>query len=121
MNNSGEKRFFGSYSKSMGFKPNNNHSVFLKHFKSIYQSSSPTNPEDLGLLFPEKISESDNNFLCTMPIDEEILATINQISSTRPPGPDCFIGLFYKQYSDIVKEDLNAAIKNFFVNGHLLR
>lgn len=73
-------------------------SMILEHFQNIYQSSNPSFPSDLENLFPSKISELDNELLCSIPLEEEILSTIKQISSSKFPGPDDFTGFFYKHY-----------------------
>ncbi|KAG6693248.1 hypothetical protein I3842_10G159900, partial [Carya illinoinensis] len=75
----------------------------------IYQSSHPIFPIEPENPFPKKISTEDNASLCKVPSDEEILATIKQIPSSKSPSPDGFT------------EDLRRVIKHFFVNGHFLQ
>lgn len=58
------------------FNPRSIQSMFLDHFKTIFQSSFPPSPEDLENLFPDKITESDNTILSEIPFDDEILSTI---------------------------------------------
>lgn len=47
--------------------------------------------------------------------EEEVLATIRDIASEKAPGPDGFIGLFFKTCWLIIKQDLMAAF-DFFYN-----
>ena len=49
--------------------------------------------------------------------EEEIQAAVKELKSDKAPGPDGFIGLFYKSCWGIIKEDLKAAI-NFFYAQH---
>jgi len=49
--------------------------------------------------------------------EEEIHAVVKELKSDKAPGPDGFIGIFYKSCWGIIKEDLKAAI-NFFYAHH---
>lgn len=52
--------------------------LFLEDFQAIYQSSGSIVPNDLDELFPIKISNLDNELLCCIPDEEEILSTLEQ-------------------------------------------
>lgn len=95
--------------------------MFLDHFKTNFQSSFPPIPKDLDNLFPDKITESGNTLLYEIPSDHGMHSTIKQIPLSKSPSLDGFKCFFYKQYLHIVKDDLNAAIKSFFIFGHLLK
>jgi hypothetical protein len=45
---------------------------------------------------------------------EEIGAIIKEMPSEKAPGPDGFIGLFYKKCWPVIKEDLTQAISSFY-------
>ena len=49
--------------------------------------------------------------------EAELLSTVQDIASDKAPGPDGFIGVFYKASWDTIKLDLLAAA-NFFFNCH---
>jgi len=49
--------------------------------------------------------------------EEEIHAVVKELKSDKAPGPDGFIGIFYKSCWGIIKEDQKAAI-NFFYAQH---
>jgi hypothetical protein len=52
------------------------------------------------------------------PFDEEELHyTINDMHSEKAPGPDGYIGLFFKSCWEIIKEDLMEAINAFYCLG----
>lgn len=93
----------------------------FQHFKKIFTTTSPDLSGSLEALFPEKISDAQNEILCKIPTDEEILNTLKQTPSSKAPEPDGFTGLFYKTYWEIVKPDLIATIINFFTQGKLLK
>ena len=42
---------------------------------------------------------------------------MQEIAPDKAPGPDGFIGVFYKISWDVIKEDILAAV-NFFYNMH---
>ena len=48
---------------------------------------------------------------------EEVFSVVHDIASDKAPGPDGFIGAFFKASWQIIKHDLMAAI-NFFYNQH---
>lgn len=85
--------------------------MFLDHFQNIYKSSEPSESMDFDDLFPHKITTIDNEFLCRIPDDEEIVSTLKQIPSSKAPRPDGFTELFYKFYWEVVKEDCIKVIK----------
>ena len=49
--------------------------------------------------------------------EEEIFAVIQDLKFDKAPGPDGYIGVFYKTCWPIIKEDLKAAV-NFFFGHH---
>ena len=46
--------------------------------------------------------------------EEEVTAVVQQLASEKAPGPDGFIGIFYKTCWEIIKGDVLAAINYFF-------
>lgn len=84
--------------------------MFLNHFQTIYQSSNPHVLEELDNLFSNKIPNLENNFLCTIPFEDEIISTFKQILSSKSPGLDGFTDFFYKHYWEIVKIVVIATI-----------
>lgn len=48
---------------------------------------------------------------------QELKEIIQEIAADKAPGPDGFIGAFYKASWDVIKEDLLAAV-NFFYSSH---
>jgi hypothetical protein len=46
--------------------------------------------------------------------EEELHIAIKQMPTEKAPGPDGYIGAFYKKYWEIIKADLVAAIQQIF-------
>jgi hypothetical protein len=46
--------------------------------------------------------------------DEETEAVIRQTPSEKAPGPDGYVGLFYKSCWPIIKDDVTRAIRDLF-------
>jgi hypothetical protein len=94
---------------------------FTSHFTNLFTSSnSPIEAEMLDLFNPI-ITKEDNNFMCSIPSEEEIFEALNSLGSTKAPGPDGFTALFYKKYWSIIKADVLLCIWNFFSNNSLQR
>lgn len=84
------------------------------HFKKIFTTSNPSTPKNLDNLFPTNISVLENDFLCSIPTEEDIALIVRQLLSSKAPGLDGFTGLFYKTYWEVIKIDLIAGIQSFF-------
>jgi hypothetical protein len=52
--------------------------------------------------------------------DEEIIAAVKQLSSEKSPGPDGYIGAFFKQCWDIIGHDVTVALRVLFPQGQML-
>jgi hypothetical protein len=72
-------------------------------------------------LFDNCISTKANDSLCALPSEQEIFFVLTSICSTKAPGPDGFIALFYKKYWHIVREVVLACIWDFFGHNRLLK
>ncbi|XP_042950095.1 uncharacterized protein LOC122282210 [Carya illinoinensis] len=96
-------------------------STFINYFESIYASTNPSFPENLENLFVSQISGEENDILIAIPSDDEILGALKQIPNNKAPGPDGMTGLFFKHYWHIIKQDVIAAVQNFFRSGRLLK
>jgi hypothetical protein len=59
--------------------------------------------------------------LCTILDEAEIKNVPNQIGSNKAPVPDGITVLFYKFYCDIVKYDVIAMVRSFFLGRYILK
>ena len=66
------------------------------------------NWEQLGYS-PHNLEDLDTPFT-----EEELLNTIRSLPSEKAPGPDGFIGVFYKKCWEIIKDDFYVAILGFY-------
>ena len=48
--------------------------------------------------------------------EEEVQHVMHQMQSDKAPGPDGFIGVFYKSCWNIIKQDILAAVNYFYTN-----
>lgn len=109
--------FLKNASNQRELNPLNIQIQFLNHFKQVYQTSITQLPEDIEEFFPNKIFQLDNNFLCSIPTDEEILSIIKQIASSKVSGLDGFTSFyFFQKLLGHCHTDFIEAIKNFFIN-----
>jgi hypothetical protein len=82
------------------------------HFNAVLGTSGvrqrAVRLDNLGCL-PFDLSELDNVIE-----DNEIKKVVMGLQSEKAPGPDGFIGLFYRCCFDVVKDDLSKAINDFY-------
>jgi hypothetical protein len=93
---------------------------FTSHFKNVFNSSIPILDEDLLSVFVNCISYKENTSICEIPTKQEIFTALSEIGSTKAPGLDRFIALFYKKYWNIVKDTVLSNIWDFLGKNHLL-
>lgn len=63
----------------------------------------------------ESSLQDQNSALCALPREEEVEKAIKLLNPQSSPGPDGFTGFFYIQCRSIIKQDLMAAITDFFL------
>ena len=63
------------------------------------------------------LTRHDLQHLETEFTEDELKATVQDIAPDKAPGPDGFIGYFYKESWELIKEDLLAAA-NYFYSNH---
>lgn len=72
-------------------------------------------PHDLIHMFPT-INDTDMNFLCSPPDENEITYALWSIQPYKAPGEDGIHVVFYQKNWDHTKYHIINAIKNIFFN-----
>jgi len=89
--------------------------IINNHFSAIMDSPPPRTSDFIWehLHLPAvDLSSLDAPFT-----EQEVLAAISQLPSDKAPGPDGFMGLFFKTCWETIKMDIMAALNSF----HILR
>ena len=63
------------------------------------------------------MTDEDNAKLCAPFSDKEISDAMFQIGPLKAPGPDGFPAMFFQRNWSIVRDDVIAAVKDFFDTG----
>jgi hypothetical protein len=72
--------------------------TLVSHFTNLFSSSSPPIEKEMLDLFTPVITKDDNLLLYSTPIEIEVIKALSSLGSTKAPGLDGFIALFYKKY-----------------------
>ena len=91
----------------------------MNHFTNLFLSTSPNIEEELLDLFPLVISDEENQVLCSIPTEAEVVKALSSLGSSKAPGPDGFTALFYKKYWLVVRCEVLNCIWDFFLNKNL--
>jgi hypothetical protein len=72
-------------------------------------------------LFPPVISAEENQILCSIPTEDEVVKALSSLGSSKAPGPDGFTALFYKKYWSVVRGAILNCVWDFFLHKNLSR
>lgn len=92
----------------------------LGYFANVFCSTTPSLPFDLPELITPVIVADDFAVLDAIPASAEIFDTLLSLGSTKAPGPDGILALFFKEYWRIVGRDVVSMVHDFFNGGRLL-
>ncbi|GKB27910.1 aspartic peptidase, partial [Tanacetum coccineum] len=95
--------------------------TFVLHYKDFLGISMACDVLNTDGLFIKHISAGSRDQMVQIVTNEEIKAAMFSIGDDRAPGPDGFSSAFFKKSWDIVGNDICRAIRDFFVNGKLLK
>jgi hypothetical protein len=87
------------------------------YFKNLFQAETPLQSAPLLEIFAEKITMEMNEKLCMEFSDREISDALFQIGPLKSPGPDGFPARFFQRNWGILKEEIIAAVREFFCTG----
>lgn len=88
-------------------------------FEKLYDRDPAVEPERVLHCVSQVINEETNQLLCAEFSDEEISSAIFQIGPLEAPGPDGLPGRFFQKNWGLLKEDITAAVKEFFRTAHM--
>uniref|UniRef100_A0A803P5V7 Reverse transcriptase domain-containing protein n=1 Tax=Cannabis sativa TaxID=3483 RepID=A0A803P5V7_CANSA len=80
--------------------------LFVDKFNNIFTGNRPSSSPDLHWIRGISVTQSENEFLNSIPSDEEIEASLRSMGNDKAPGPDGMPVGFYTQHWDTTKRDL---------------
>ncbi|GJY24379.1 hypothetical protein Tco_0398037 [Tanacetum coccineum] len=72
-------------------------------------------------LFLKRVFDLSNDNMTKPVTNEEIKNVMFGIGDDKAPGPNGFTSLFFKKGRDVVGQDVCNAVRDFFINGKLLK
>jgi hypothetical protein len=88
-----------------------------KFFKDLYTADQKVQPDIITDNVQTQISQEMNERLCKDYSDEEIGNALFQIGPLKAPGKDGFPARFFQRHWGVFKNDIVAAVKDFFRTG----
>jgi hypothetical protein len=88
-------------------------------FKELYTADQHVQPRAILDLVQPQITHHMNEGLCAAFSDDEISNALFQIGPLKAPGKDGFPARFYQRHWGVFKDDIIAAIKEFFLSGKM--
>ncbi|GJY71047.1 uncharacterized protein Tco_0474750 [Tanacetum coccineum] len=95
--------------------------AFIDHYTSFLGQQGVTYPFIFNDLFRTKLSTDAADFMVRDVSDQDIRDAIFSLGDDKSPGPDGYTAAFFKEAWDIIAQDVCNAVKEFFVNGVLLK
>ncbi|GJU88114.1 hypothetical protein Tco_1300537 [Tanacetum coccineum] len=95
--------------------------AFVHHYEMFLGTQMTCDELNCDGLFTKVISDQSCSNMVRNITDEEIKKAMFSIGDDRAPGPDGFTSAFFKKGWDIVGHDVCKVIRDFFVNGQLLK
>ncbi|GJV82914.1 hypothetical protein Tco_1522812 [Tanacetum coccineum] len=95
--------------------------VFVSHYMSFLGSDMICDGLDCDDLFLNTVFDMANENMVKLVTNEEIKRVMYGIGDDKAPGPDGFTSVFFKKGRDVVGPDVCNAVKDFFINGMLLK
>ncbi|XP_073362888.1 uncharacterized protein [Aegilops tauschii subsp. strangulata] len=87
------------------------------YFHEIFSADATLVAASVLDLLEPMVTEEDNAELCAAFSDKEIANAMFQIGPLKAPGPDGFPARFFQRNWSTVRDDVIAAVKDFFVTG----
>lgn len=84
--------------------------AFLENFKNLFESSSPSLPEEASALGEKVISDTENALLIKVPDLEEIKQAVWTLHPLKSPRPNGYPGIFFRTYWKTVHERVGGFV-----------
>ncbi|XP_068316385.1 uncharacterized protein [Pyrus communis] len=86
----------------------------VNFYQTLFGSSfTPSGIDEVCEIIRPMVTDSENDLLSALPIDEEIKETFFSLSASSTPRPDAFPSFFYYHCWDIVGFDVIQFVKQF--------
>ncbi|GKA17635.1 protein LAZ1 [Tanacetum coccineum] len=95
--------------------------VFVSHYMAFLGTDMTCDEFDSDGLFVKKVSDLSNENMIKPVTNDEIKRAVLGIRDNKAPGPEGFTSVFFKKSWDVVGQDVCNAVRDFFVNGKLLK
>ncbi|GJW63827.1 hypothetical protein Tco_0115711 [Tanacetum coccineum] len=95
--------------------------AFISHYEVFLRQPGITNDVDTNNLFQTRLTVDDALNMVWVISDQEVKEVIFSMGNDKSPGPDGYTAAFFKEAWDTVGSDVTYAVREFFVNGHLLK
>nr|GEU39992.1 hypothetical protein [Tanacetum cinerariifolium] len=95
--------------------------VFVSHYKTFLGTNVTCNELDSEDLFQKEVSDLSNENMTKAVTNDEIKRAMFGIGDDKARGPNGFTSAFFKKGWDVVGQDTCNAVRDFFVNGKLLK
>lgn len=91
----------------------------ISYFSDFFGYFQTTPADTFIECIPSLVTNIQNEVLCAIPSESEVHEAIKSLNPHSAPGPDGFTGSFYTTCWSIIKQDIMAAITDFFHGTHL--
>ncbi|GJW84381.1 sodium/hydrogen exchanger 6, partial [Tanacetum coccineum] len=95
--------------------------AFIDHYTAFLGQQGVPSYFDTNDLFWKQLTTDTANHMVRDVTDKEIREAIFSMGDNKAPGPDGYSAAFFKEAWDIIAGDVTKAIKEFFINGVLLK
>ncbi|GJW40181.1 hypothetical protein Tco_0066026 [Tanacetum coccineum] len=95
--------------------------AFVSHYEAFLGQPGIVANLNMSNLFPTRLDTVAAMDMTRMVSDMEIKNAMFSMGNEKSPGPDGFTAAFFKEAWDIVGNDVILAVREFFVNGRLLK
>ncbi|GKB48885.1 hypothetical protein Tco_0899638, partial [Tanacetum coccineum] len=95
--------------------------AFVSHYEAFLGQPGIVANLNMSNLFPTRLDTVAAMDMTRMVSDMEIKNAMFSMGNEKSPGPDGFRAAFFKEAWDIVGNDVILVVREFFVNGRLLK